>query len=302
MTAQPEWKEVGTIGDVNYPEYDGGPVMVDTTGVYPPELEYVEIPPDDLEFSDPEARWTVYRVVLDPGVPDWGELKSVTDSAGQDPEELKAAFESDDPMQRAWAYETWAGYHGWYEFDQYPLVLTRAEVEKRYDTDLGYKSDIVSALEEEAERMADDDSATGWSDVGDQMSADVEAEGFDPDSIVNIAEFGDAIAVNGDLLVDREWETRLGLKPGKHPRIWSEIGTHRLEGWLEQNGYELARYGGRIPSSEGYAHSETVIDAVAERLGMPAEEIAEVAESLDWWQEEIPWGTSGDGSVWARRK
>jgi len=298
--AQPEWKEVGHVGDVNWPEYDGGPVLVDETGVYPPELEYVITPEED--YDKPRARWEIYRVVLDQEVPSWGELEAVAESAGQDPDDLREAFESDDPMERAWAYVTWAGHYGWVEFDQEPLSLTRLEVEKRYDTDLGGRSGIISALEEVVERMADESQAEAWSSPGDQMLSDIADGGYDSDSAVVLAEFGDALAVNGDLLVDRGWEERLGLKPGKHPRLWNEVGSHQLEGWLEQNGYELTDFGGRVPASEGYASGEHAAQAVAKDMKLPVETIEEVARSLDWWQEEIPHGTSGDSSVWARRK
>ena len=72
-TNQPDWEEVGHIGDVSWVEYDGGPVFVDRTGKYDPELEYVETPPETREgFDDPEARWTIYRVPLEKGVPTWG--------------------------------------------------------------------------------------------------------------------------------------------------------------------------------------------------------------------------------------
>jgi hypothetical protein len=299
--AQPEWKEVGHVGDVNWPEYDGGPVLVDETGVYSPELEYVVVPEDE-DYDSPRARWEIYRVVLDQEVPSWGELNAVADSAGQDPDDLREAFESDDPEERAWAYVTWAGHYGWIEFDSDPLVLTRLEVEKRYETDLGGRSSIVDALEKEVERMADESQAEAWSSPGDQMLSDIAEAGYDPDSAVVIAEFGEAMAVNGDILVDRGWEERLGLQPGKHPRIWNEVGSRRLEGWLEQNGYELTDFGGRVPSSEGYAYGEHAAQAVAKDLKLPVETIDEVARSLDWWQEEIPRGTSGDSSVWAKRK
>ena len=296
-TKQPDWKEVGYIGDKNWPEYSGGPVFVDQTGVYPPELEYIESP----ESDEPGAEWTVYRVVLDQEVPDWGDVKAVAQSTGQPAKEIRNGFIDDDPIQRALAYQAWAGYYGWENFDNYPLTLSILEVEKRYDTDLGGRSAIVSALKETIERMADESSATAWSGVGDQLESDLEDEGFDPEHIVSIGEFGDAMAVNGDILVDRGWEESLGLKPGKHPRLWNDVGTHKLEGWLEDNGYELTDKGGRIPAEEGYAYGEHVIDAVAKELKLPTEDVAEVAKTLDYWQEEIP-DTSGDGSVWAKKK
>lgn len=133
-------RQIGTIGDVNFPKYGGGPVLDNGDGTY--SLEYVEPPSDDLDFADPHVRWTIYRHDLDPGVPSWGSLNDVARDAGQNPKELKRAFESDDPMQRAWAYETWAGHYGWHEFDSYPLTLTCVETSKRYNADLDCSSSV----------------------------------------------------------------------------------------------------------------------------------------------------------------
>jgi hypothetical protein len=148
------------------------------------------------------------------------------------------------------------------------------------DDVLGY-SDIRAAIEETVDRMADQDEAMAWSTPGDAMESDVEAEGFDPSTIVCIAEFGDAVAVNGDLTD----ETVLAIMRK-----------------LEAEGYEETRYGGRVPSSEAEVSSEHVADAVAKELDRDVEDVEEAAKSLDWWQENIPWGTSGDSSVWAKRK
>jgi hypothetical protein len=142
-SARARGRQIGTIGDVNFPEHGGGPVLDNGNGTY--SLEYVEPPSDDLDFADPHVRWTIYRLDLDPGVPSWGSLNDVARSAGQNPKELKRAFESDDPMQRAWAYETWAGHYGWHEFDSYPLTLTCIETSKRYDADLDCSSSVDAA-------------------------------------------------------------------------------------------------------------------------------------------------------------
>lgn len=291
---------VGTVGDVNAPEYDGGWILKTQHGY---QVEYVAIPSDDDmkggEYTS-SARWTVYRVDLDPGVPSWGDIKAVASSSGQSVKELRAAFKSDDPAQRAYAYETWAGHYGWHELDNYPLTLTRAEVEKRYDVDLGHRSSITSALEEEVERLADDSSATAWSYGGDQLESDLEGEGYDPKSLVIEAKFGDAVAVNGDPIPGPHWAEILGIKAND---LWSEVGTDKLTDWLDKNGYDyLDTKGGRVPAEEGYASGETAIDAVAERLKLPVEQVTEVAESLDWWQEEIPRSTSGRTYVWAKKK
>jgi len=142
---------VGTVGDVNMPEYDGGIVYKDRDGESY-TLEYVEVPDDDTDFDDKDARWTIFRVPLDKGVPDWGSYKAAAKTSGQKPSELKAAFESDEPMKRAWAYETFAGHYGWNELDNYPLVLDKHEIEERYDVDLGGDSEEDDKFSEEEMR------------------------------------------------------------------------------------------------------------------------------------------------------
>jgi hypothetical protein len=308
VAAEEQPKQIGTIGDVNFPEYDGGavycrvPELGAQTDIYGGDcfIEYVEIPPDDLEFEDPKARWTVYRVDLDPEVPSWIDLDALAKYSDQDPEELEAAFVSNDPLERAYAYETAASYHGWREFDQYPLSLTCAETEKRYGADLGCYSTIKTALEKTIERMVDESAATGWSHVSDQLASDLEDEGFNPKSIVVEALFGDAIAVNEDVLVGPHWAEVLGYK---HNDLWSEVGTEKLDEWLDKNGYDyLDKAGGRVPVAEGYASAEHVIRAVAEELDKPEEQVEEAAKSIDGWQEEISGSSSGRTYVWAKRK
>jgi len=122
---------VGTIGDAHFLDYGGGPVYPDGHGGY--MLEHVDEPADDgPAFDSPRARWTVYRVDLAPRGIDWVKWADVADSASMTAMELKRLAASKDPMKRAYAFETVAGYYGWYELDQYPMTLTRAEVEERY--------------------------------------------------------------------------------------------------------------------------------------------------------------------------
>lgn len=65
-TQQPEWKNVGHIGDVDPIAHGGGFVYVDTTGVYPPELTWFE-PGSDEQWHKTEGKTPlqVYRTVLD---------------------------------------------------------------------------------------------------------------------------------------------------------------------------------------------------------------------------------------------
>lgn len=144
-TQQPEWELVGTIGDRKPAKYGGGYVFRDTTGVYPPEVEYVNPTGDG-----PDGGVTVFRVVLEKHTyinrilsdnkyhPDYAvwyaeSLSAVAQTCDCDRDELIAALCGDDPVFKAWAYETLACYHGWHEFDHYPLALTADEAEKRYE-------------------------------------------------------------------------------------------------------------------------------------------------------------------------
>jgi hypothetical protein len=150
-TKQPVWKKVGTIGDMNFVEHDGGPVYVDETGVYCPELEYVQNMPEGDAF--------VYRILLEnlklsPAgklIPrgydetwphpverytEWfdEDLASVANSCGLERAELVEALISDNPMARASAYEAIAQYFGWENFDSYPLHFAdREALEARYE-------------------------------------------------------------------------------------------------------------------------------------------------------------------------
>lgn len=186
-TNQPEWEMIENIGDVNPLDYGGGFVFRDKTGVYPEELEILEVDEeklrrlDDIGFSDMDEfdkqtaaegikPYTIYRIVLDrctyqdgilsdnkfhPEHPAWWAepenkraerpqdstyLSNVCSSMDYDVEELAGMFCSEDARQRAIAYKSVADYHGIQNFDEYPLEMTRAEVEERYQKDMGKHS------------------------------------------------------------------------------------------------------------------------------------------------------------------
>lgn len=156
-TNQPIWKLAGTIGDINPFDYSGGFVYIDTTGVYAPEMEWIEV------NEDRKTSWTVYRTILDRcelaqvnGEPhlvpfgfasrtdlpypigsyvEWFDdsMHSVARCMGQDVNELVDEICSDEPMSRANAYLSLAQYHGWENFDSDPLQYSdRSELESRY--------------------------------------------------------------------------------------------------------------------------------------------------------------------------
>ena len=156
--AQPKWRVVY--------QTDYSTLFEDTTGVYPPELEVAE----EYEGKRGKTRFLVFRVVLDrlkevggrgayfrgqatkdsyvipyaydrswshpiESYKEWfsDSLGAVARSAGGDRQDLVDALCSDDPRERAAAYQDIAGHHGWENFDSEPLDLSEAEFEKRMD-------------------------------------------------------------------------------------------------------------------------------------------------------------------------
>ncbi len=147
--SQPKWKLLWAT-DYNL-------VLEDTTGVYAPEMELAQ----EYERDD-ETRFVVYRFDLprlkrekdDEGneyivsekwdenwphalsqYPEWfmENLSSVADSIGSTRGEMIDGLTSADVNDRAWAYEAIGGYHGYMNLDGYPLDLSEAELEERWD-------------------------------------------------------------------------------------------------------------------------------------------------------------------------
>lgn len=157
-TKQPTWKQIGTVGDVNPFEYDGGFIYQDETGIYPPELEYIQ-----TQSESETGPWTVYRWSLDrcetvtvdgktllvpfgfstrTDLPhpiaeydEWfnSELESAASSIGRNVDEFRADLCTENLNMRAVAYLDLAQYHGFENFDSYPLTFTDlTELKARY--------------------------------------------------------------------------------------------------------------------------------------------------------------------------
>jgi hypothetical protein len=141
---QPKWQLIANLGDVSPFDYGGYFVYRNTTGVYPEDAELLEGP------CEGDREYTVYRFCLDrctfvdgvlsdnpfhPECPAWfaDNIAGVASCVGKDPAELIAGLCSADPVERAHAYRDIGSYHGWENLDQYPLRLSRAEVEQRYE-------------------------------------------------------------------------------------------------------------------------------------------------------------------------
>jgi hypothetical protein len=179
MTNQPIWKFAGRIGDNDPISYGGGFVYEDETGVYPPELVYIEPASDEdwKRFSDADNEdalpLTVYRIVLDPPRfktytaqgqreawriparalpanergktwewhPEWyvAHLGSVAESFGTTKMRLLRDLFSKNAVTRALAYHEMIVALGPFEFDSYPLTLTQGEARTKYAEELKTK-------------------------------------------------------------------------------------------------------------------------------------------------------------------
>jgi hypothetical protein len=136
---QPKWRRIANMGDGgNFAEYGGTLVFRDTTGEYGYEAEH---------WDSDDRR--VYRFALDkctyvdgilsdnpyhPNKPAWfaDKLESIASTVGTTPEELIRLFCSDNPLDRAIAYDNLAANNGYFELDHYPMKLTQSEANKRY--------------------------------------------------------------------------------------------------------------------------------------------------------------------------
>lgn len=158
MSEQPKWRLLAQLGDRSPLDHGGLFLFEDTTGVYPPEVERLEV----LDEDEDNLSWEARRFVLEPLKlerdgnnvylvpkrynPTWPhplpsydawfhkDLASVAETMGRNVEELREDFVSDDPRVRAFAWVAIGEYHGFDNLDSYPLKFTsRAEVEARYE-------------------------------------------------------------------------------------------------------------------------------------------------------------------------
>ena len=101
--------------------------------------------------------------------------------------------------------------------------------------------------------------------MDDETQIDIERKGYDPESIVQIAEFGDEAAVNSDVSSirsgSRSWD-RGGIRHPNNVLLWSDAEPKRgngaiynLELWLDSHGYNQPKgmvVPGQAPTSRSW--------------------------------------------------
>lgn len=298
------WKQIG--GDMDPGTY-GGTIATADGG----HIELLKIQPVREYVGDKEAAevgfpfWTreAYFDLSDLD-PDDDDVKSALSYTGFTEGDQKIWFEDEaTPEERALviaeslldygrADEGPAGWSSdlpdydveWSGGTTAPLSKYLSDEDDAFKDDvLGY-SDIRSALEEQVQTSADMSAAMAWSTVDDSTRDRLGRDGFDPDTVVGVAEFGDAVAIDGDP---------------------TDKTLASVEAELEADDYEETDRGGRIPTTEEHVSPEHIIRHVAKEMGLDEDVVADAAQGIDWWpkrgRDEIPWGAEGYGSVWAKK-
>jgi len=159
-------------GDINFIEYGGTLLVPGLEEDDEPHLEHIQEP-----YDDGPKEWTVYQVEperkklveIDQTIylvcirykQDWPhpvtsynewfhkDLESVASYVGVSFQDLRDNLCSEDPLKRAESYIDLAAYHGWHEFDHYPLRLSEHEVHERYNELEDCRCSLCEPLQEE---------------------------------------------------------------------------------------------------------------------------------------------------------
>jgi hypothetical protein len=139
-TSQPRWHVAANLGDVNPLDYGGLFILIDSTGIYDPELWRFDSDSMQLHrFSIKQCHRTITGEIGDnnyhPNLAAWfgsaESLRSVSSFAGN--QDLPRHLCGSNVIDRAFAYMALCGYHGKDNFDSYPDMLTRNKARKLID-------------------------------------------------------------------------------------------------------------------------------------------------------------------------
>lgn len=162
-------------------------ILVDRSGVYAPVAEVADEDEDKNVFvlfrfdldsffakRDDASIVAVGGMVIWPNGEEYfhaewfsGSLGSVADSIGCDVIDLQEAFCQNESLPRLfWAYESVAGYHGWENFDSYPIELTEFQLDMRWSSPFT-KEEALLRLARAGLYYTNE--ANRWRDYADQM-------------------------------------------------------------------------------------------------------------------------------------
>ena len=225
----------------------GGPVFKHKAVIYRWQVD--DDPIEDLNLSDEDI----------------DELSSYL---GMTPEE----FITSAPVE---IYQTYGSYHGYMNLDGDPLSVTLLELRDRWPStfsDIDPDSEIYSALGKTILDASNLEAAAILSQQDEMEMLDLERDGYDADTYIRVAEFGDSTGVNGEVVPWKVAEARME-------------GLERLAG------------GGAWPGGQGVElDAVNVITATARELDAPANWVEEVFR--DVFADELKAGRNEDLLYW----
>jgi hypothetical protein len=138
--SQPRWHVAANLGDVNPLDHGGSFVLIDSTGIYDPELWRFNSDSMRLHrFSIEQCHRTITGAIGDnnyhPNLSAWfGSTESLRSvSSFVDNEDLPRHLCGSNVIDRAMSYMALCDYHGADSFDSYPITLTRSKARKLTD-------------------------------------------------------------------------------------------------------------------------------------------------------------------------
>ena len=155
-----ERKYIGNIGDISWLQHDGMLIFQDADGFEAVNVCGWKLHCGEAEDEyDPEMEWEVHSFELEKmllledgslvdarcGSKAWfsDEIEDIASCTGEDADELRSSFTSDDPFVLAHAYESLGGYYGYCNLDLYPEYLNREEMKDRFEDITGEEIDLL---------------------------------------------------------------------------------------------------------------------------------------------------------------
>jgi hypothetical protein len=136
-TVQPRWHVAANLGNVNPLDYGASFVLIDSTGIYDPELWRFDSDSMRLHrISIEQCHRTITGEIGDnnyhPNLSAWfgsaESLRSVSSFVGN--EDLPRHLCGSNVIERAFSYIALCDYYSADNFDGYPITLTRREARK----------------------------------------------------------------------------------------------------------------------------------------------------------------------------
>jgi hypothetical protein len=139
-TQQPEWKCVGSFGDVDPIAYGGGFIYEDTTGVYAPEVTLF-IPGSDEKWKEKEGKTPleVRRFIIERTPQDewwWDKRADLAGFMGGTVAEFEEDAVNGSLRQQANIYQSIGQYYGFDNFDAEPRTMTEDEAYEKYKEEM----------------------------------------------------------------------------------------------------------------------------------------------------------------------